>query len=299
MFLYVFHVNLSLTWFPIFIICVVGIIFSNHYAYMTSMSDSNNKELPPPLYHQRQSLMLCAVHAINNVLQRDAVTKADLNRICGDLAPGCPPFMNPHRNAFGLGNFDANALIVALQETGHDIVWFDKRTSFADHRLDWSKIVGCILNTRRKSFASVGGRHWVAFRGVPTPNPKVVNYYDFDSKLRRPALVARSHAEFSHYIERRLKELPDSQLLFVVPKEVLSERTWRLAEPEVSQAFSSSQTSSTVVIEKRLVAEKCPSPKPLTKTSWSTLPSVDVVLLICTYALLFILLFLKKICKGI
>ncbi|KAM7542336.1 hypothetical protein Aperf_G00000005955 [Anoplocephala perfoliata] len=232
---------------------------------MTSMGDGNNTKHPPPLYHQRQSLMLCAVHAINNVLQRDAVTKADLNRICEELAPDCSPLMNPHRNVLGLGNFDANALIVALQQTGHDIVWFDKRTSLADHRLDWSKIVGCILNARRKSFASISGRHWVAFRGFPTSDPEVINYYDFDSKLHRPALVARSHAEFSHYIERRLKELPDSQLLFVVPKEVLSERTWHLPEPGVSQTLSSNQASSTVAVEEQLVVEKRLSPRPLTK----------------------------------
>lgn len=217
---------------------------------MTPMSNEKNSELPPNLYHQRQSLMLCAVHAINNVLQRDAVTKADLNRICEKLAPDCSPLMNPHRNAFGLGNYDANALIVALQETGHDIVWFDKRASLADHRLDWSKIVGCILNARRKCPVSVGGRHWVAFRGISTSDPEVVNYYDLDSKLRRPVLVAKSHEEFSNYIERRLKELPDSQLLFVVLKEVLSDRTWRLSD-------SNHQTPSpAVAVEEKLVAEQ-------------------------------------------
>lgn len=203
----------------------------------------NNSQ--PRLYHQRQSLMLCAVHAINNVLQRDAVTKADLNKICLELAPDCSPLLNPHRNALGLGNFDANALIVALQQTGHDIVWFDKRTSLAEHRLNWCKIVGCILNARRRSLVSVGGRHWVAFRGIPTSNPNVVNYYDLDSKLRRPALVANSHAQFSEYIEKRLKEFPDSQLLFVVPKEVLSERTWRLPpSPETT-------------VEEFTLADKC------------------------------------------
>ncbi|VDN97297.1 unnamed protein product [Rodentolepis nana] len=222
---------------------------------MTLMSDSKNNALPPNLYHQRQSLMLCAVHAINNVLQRHAVTKADLNRICEELAPDCSPFMNPHRNILGLGNYDANALIVALQETGHDIIWFDKRTSLADHRLDWSKIVGCILNARRKSIASVGGRHWVAFRGIATPDPEVVNYYDLDSKLRKPVLVAKSHEEFSNYIERRLKELSDSQLLFVVPKEVLSERTWRLPE-------SHHLTSSAASVEEELVIKQHSSSKP-------------------------------------
>ncbi|VDD82957.1 unnamed protein product [Mesocestoides corti] len=196
------------------------------------MTSDEKNGLLPHLYHQRQSLLLCAVHAINNVLQREAVTKADLNKICEELAPECSPLTNPHRNLLGLGNFDANALIVALQQTGHDIVWFDKRTTLAEHRLDWSKIVGCILNTRRKNLALIGGRHWIAFRGIPTKDPAVISYYDFDSKLRQPALVARSHAEFSSYIEKRLKELPDSQLLFVVSKEVLSDRTWRLPSSE-------------------------------------------------------------------
>lgn len=239
---------------PLDAVRLVDLSTPTRNAYTSQMTSEKNSESHPPLYHQRQSLMLCAVHAINNVLQRDAVTKADLNKICEELAPDCSPLMNPHRNILGLGNFDANALIVALQQTGHDIVWFDKRTSLAEHRLDWDKIVGCILNARRKSLASVGGRHWVAFRGFPTSDPDTVNYYDFDSKLRRPALVARSHAQFSEYIERRLKELPDSQLLFVVPKEVLSDRTWRLPP------------SPKLTIEEELVVEQRRSPHPVART---------------------------------
>ncbi len=220
---------------------IVSISFTGafHDAEMTNKQQNQQQQQQDAsqqengLYHQRQSLMLCAVHAINNVLQRDAVTKADLNAICDQLAPDRSPLLNPHRNMFGLGNFDANALIVALQATGHDIVWFDKRTSLAEHRIDWTRVVGCILNARRKRQAPVnvlGGRHWVAFRGFPADDSTAFNYYDLDSKLRKPALVARSHREFAEYIENRLKELPDSQLLFVVPKEVLAERTWRLPE---------------------------------------------------------------------
>ena len=36
-------------------------------------------------------------------------------------------FINPHRNMFGLGNYDVNVIMAALQKKGYETIWFDKR----------------------------------------------------------------------------------------------------------------------------------------------------------------------------
>lgn len=35
--------------------------------------------------------------------------------------------MNPHKSSLGLGNYDINVIMKALQTKGLEAVWFDKR----------------------------------------------------------------------------------------------------------------------------------------------------------------------------
>lgn len=97
------------------------------------------------LYHERQSRQLCALHVLNNLLQvndswnacsldffnsihysqEKAFTKAQLDEICLQLTPSY--WMNPHRSPLGLGNYDVNVMIAALQLRNLQVVWFDKR----------------------------------------------------------------------------------------------------------------------------------------------------------------------------
>lgn len=35
--------------------------------------------------------------------------------------------INPHRNILGLGNYDINVIMAALQLHGYQTVWFDRR----------------------------------------------------------------------------------------------------------------------------------------------------------------------------
>lgn len=80
----------------------------------------------PTVYHERQSLMLCALHMLNNLLQdQNAFTQHELNDICYSLNPDA--FINPHKNVVGLGNYDVNVIIAALQSKDYETVWFDKR----------------------------------------------------------------------------------------------------------------------------------------------------------------------------
>ena len=78
------------------------------------------------IYHERQRQMLCAVHTLNNLFQdRNAYSKADLDAISYSLNPDA--FVNPHKSMFGLGNYDVNVLMAALQLREYEAVWFDKR----------------------------------------------------------------------------------------------------------------------------------------------------------------------------
>ena len=78
------------------------------------------------VYHERQRKMLCAVHALNNLFQeKDAYSKADLDAISYNLSPDT--LFNPHKNVLGLGNYDVNVIMAALQLRDYETVWFDKR----------------------------------------------------------------------------------------------------------------------------------------------------------------------------
>lgn len=70
--------------------------------------------------------MLCAVHSLNNLFQdRNAYSKEDLDAISYQLSPDS--FVNPHKNMLGLGNYDVNVMMVALQQKNYEVVWFDRR----------------------------------------------------------------------------------------------------------------------------------------------------------------------------
>lgn len=79
------------------------------------------------IYHEKQSMMLCAVHALNNLLQDPkAFSKASMDSICYNLSPDT--YINPHKNPLGLGNYDVNVLMAALSSKDYETIWFDKRT---------------------------------------------------------------------------------------------------------------------------------------------------------------------------
>lgn len=84
------------------------------------------------IYLEKQRRLLCALHALNNLLQdAQAFSKSDLDAICETLSPAGSPGRrrvgNPHRSLLGLGNYDVNVLIYALQQKGLTAIWFDKR----------------------------------------------------------------------------------------------------------------------------------------------------------------------------
>lgn len=70
---------------------------------------------------------LCALHALNNLFQERGFSKQELDQICYSLSPDV--WINPHKSLLGLGNYDINVIMAALQRRGREAVWFDKRRS--------------------------------------------------------------------------------------------------------------------------------------------------------------------------
>lgn len=87
---------------------------------------NNQQIVEPNIYHEKQIKELCALHALNNLFQeRNSFTKSQLDSICTTLSPNV--WINPHRSMLGIGNYDINVIMKALQMKGCEAVWFDKR----------------------------------------------------------------------------------------------------------------------------------------------------------------------------
>lgn len=68
---------------------------------------------------------LCALHALNNLFQEKEFNKQELDEICYNLSPDV--WINPHKSLLGLGNYDINVIMSALQRKNFEAIWFDKR----------------------------------------------------------------------------------------------------------------------------------------------------------------------------
>lgn len=124
----------------------------------SSADSSSAAAIPPirPSYFERQSLSRCALHALNNLLQTAAFSVAALNAICEQLTPG-KGWRNPHKSMIGLGNWDVNVMMKALQTKGMQVSWFDRRKgqssqSFSCSRLSW--ILRLSLHSPPRVYAS-------------------------------------------------------------------------------------------------------------------------------------------------
>ena len=85
--------------------------------------DKANKRVP--VYHEVQSRQLCAMHVLNCLFQRPEFDQAQLDNICRNLSPDA--WINPHKSMLGLGNYDVNVVMSALQGKDYETKWFDKR----------------------------------------------------------------------------------------------------------------------------------------------------------------------------
>ncbi|XP_045785707.1 josephin-2 [Maniola jurtina] len=174
----------------------------------------------PQIYHEKQVKELCALHALNNLFQtRNTFSKSELDTICSRLSPNV--WINPHRSMLGLGNYDINVIMAALQKKGCEAVWFDKRKD--PGCLDLSNICGFILNVPsdyKLGFVMLPlrRRHWITIRQIQG------NFYNLDSKLDAPQLIGRS-SDLIAYLKEQLGS-KEKELFVVVSREVEEKQLW-------------------------------------------------------------------------
>nr|CAG4641328.1 EOG090X0HOM [Eulimnadia texana] len=165
----------------------------------------------PPIYHEKQSQQLCALHTLNNLLQdRQAFTKKDLDHLCVQLSP--QNWINPHRSILGLGNYDINIIIAALQTKDCEVQWWDRRKDPSLITLD--NIIGIIVNVpSNPQFGVVSfpykRKHWIAVKEING------QFYNLDSKLSRPAVLG-NREELLKFLREKL-ENKNSEIFVVKP----------------------------------------------------------------------------------
>lgn len=108
------------------------------------------------------------------------VSQNNLDKLCAQLSSD---FINPHKHFFG-GDYDANVLMLALQNMGYITKWLDNREEKSicfESMLMKEERVGYIINKKCETnwfrkHLGMSDRHWIALRckdGI---------YYELDSK---------------------------------------------------------------------------------------------------------------------
>jgi josephin len=172
------------------------------------------------IYHEKQVRELCALHALNNLFQsKDAFTKMELDVICHSLSPD--NWINPHKSLLGLGNYDINVIMKALQSRGCDTVWFDKRKD--PSCLNFKNICGYILNVPSEykiSFITLPlrRRHWITIRQLNGL------FYNLDSKLESPQIIGQE-SDLLNYLKEEL-DCREKELFLVVTNDIGKDQAW-------------------------------------------------------------------------
>lgn len=189
------------------------------------------------IYHEKQVKELCALHALNNLFQdKNAFNKQMLDNICHSLSPD--NLVNPHKSMLGLGNYDVNVLMAALQLKGYEAMWFDKRKDPSN--IDFSKIEGLILNIPSEMKflpLRLNRKHWIAVREING------TFYNLDSKLDCPLAIGKA-ADLISYLREQIRG-KDREIFLIVPQEIDRNSLWKKeTRPIETYSLSASQNST-------------------------------------------------------
>lgn len=148
------------------------------------------------------------------ILERE-FSKINLDDISATLSPD--HYINPHKSVLGLGNYDVNVIMMALETRNYQLVWFDKRKDITASSLEISCAYGVILNIPSDySFGFVTlpikSRHWICVKKMHDEQ-----YYNLDSKLSKPKCVG-GEDDYIKYLQDEMKS-NDKELFLVLPKE--------------------------------------------------------------------------------
>lgn len=145
------------------------------------------------MYHERQRLRLCAVHAANNLVGHAAFSREDFELVARELNPASI-FWNPHR---GLGgNFCVNTLVIVLQKRQLEVAWHDARKPLSPLvTAPPAGFVGFIANRHKSSlFGLWDSHHWFSIGFRASVDSGACCWFNQDSNLARPEPFADAAA---------------------------------------------------------------------------------------------------------
>ncbi|CAA7406409.1 unnamed protein product [Spirodela intermedia] len=151
------------------------------------------------IYHEKQRLQFCLLHALNNLLQAgDSFSRVELDAIAEQLVVDDPEesswwtplsvVFRPHHNRL-TGNYDVNVLIAALESRGRRVLWHDRRRGASSIGLGAPgepaaappPLEGILLNVPVRKLAGLWkSRHWLTLRQIDG------RWYNLDSDLEEP-----------------------------------------------------------------------------------------------------------------
>jgi josephin len=170
------------------------------------------------IYHERQRLALCAVHSVNNLLQKKKFVQKDFDQVCESLSPSF--WRNPHRSCLRLGDFDVNVVSFLLDQEGVKVNWHDRRNQLKV--TDIENLRGVLWNVPSTSIWGrlFGGRHWIALlchkvaaddnNNYSQPSQEEQQWINLDSALTHPENVG-THKDCVDLLLRK----EDSHILLV------------------------------------------------------------------------------------
>ncbi|KAL2643591.1 hypothetical protein R1flu_011178 [Riccia fluitans] len=159
------------------------------------------------IYHERQRLQLCLLHALNNLLQgENAFSTKELDGIADKLPKiiagddkwrPLSMIFKRHRNSF-TGDYDVNVLIAALGSRGKEVIWYDRRKGVNGWNVEEydGQLAGIIVNVPRRKFLNLWkGRHWITLREING------RWYNLDSDLESPRAFEHGEEDLKKYLE--------------------------------------------------------------------------------------------------
>jgi hypothetical protein len=179
------------------------------------------------LYHERQRWAHCGVHAMNNLLQQAKFNANDFEKICQELAPASDAAasswqiiprlrVNPHCSRLGLGNYDANVIMVILERQGFQVQWLDNREALTRQVLEEyyyngttgnnngtfvETTFGIVVNKPSSSLLAkfTRGRHWLTLlllrqNDDDQQQQQQPQWVNLDSELQAPQIIGDAAA---------------------------------------------------------------------------------------------------------
>ncbi|ETW04259.1 hypothetical protein, variant [Aphanomyces invadans] len=179
-----------------------------------TLGDSSN------IYHEKQFLMRCGLHSVNNMLQRRAFSANEFDAIAETLAQTTDSTwgFSPYRAVLGIGNFGVDVLTTALLRYGHRTTYFDRRKSLDS--IDLSSVKGLLCNISSSRMLGLWQtRHWFTIRQIDRV------YYNLDSKLPAPVPFADAAAVL-HF----LQSLPPSDTTILLVAETSPQESSKMIQ---------------------------------------------------------------------